>query len=387
MTTSKARFALLTLLISSFTFMFCSSGGYQNWYAEEGQEEEDLLGGLFSEDDYSADQAEQPVTSGRWDSWYNEDQSAREPSQDPFEAPESTKQAPPVQPRTPDIVASSKYSPEFKVTVVREEKLAQSNKIRLLLQSNVRIPELEESNWKVLKKAQMTQIDGDAVLASLNSSETDENGLIRAVISPTNPNEYFGFVPLEQAGLNAAGFAAPYDALSLHAVTFNFTAPTNQSFKYQYSFQTYNIKSVVSAFAEYMITPHVKKVRINILDSETHYPVSDAVVTITGSPPSPMKILSPYIAKTELLVHAVKTAPDYVLSEVKQKTGTNGLLLSFYYPFTYKINIVHANYFYVTQDIAIDDKTETLDFYLSRRPENVRIIEQDGDAVVVEPQQ
>ena len=370
----NSRSAVIILLIVTLSFFYCSSGGYQDWYSDEGQED-DLLGGLFSAGEYDSEEAGQPVTSGRWDNWYSENQSNSSYRETPQTSQAASSQQSLLKNKNTKSAVPAKYNPEFKITVIREDKITKGNQIRLLLKSNIRIPEIEDMNWKTLKNSTIGQIDGDIVLLNENQVSLRDDGLAELVISPSNPDEYFSFVSLADAGINAPGFAAPFHALDLKTITLNFTAATNHSYTYQYSFQTFNIKSVAASFAEKIIAPFITDVQLNILDSETHFPISGAVVTLTGTPPSPMKMLSSHISDTELLLHAVKAAPHYANSSSKYKTGSNGVQIPCFSGQTYNLHIMHPQYFYLTKDVEINTETKVFTYFLSRRSENVRILE------------
>jgi len=364
---------LLTILSLPLMFLFqCSTGGYQDWYADEGKEE-DLLGGLFSDAENTNDQSAQPVTSGKWDNWYNEGAAdrqtpARMTSQD-------TSAKPGTAGRASDAIAASKYSPEFKVIVVDEQKSIAENHITLLLKSSVHIPEIKNLGWRTLKKARLTAIDGDDVQAISTTVDADANGVIAATIAPAGKDELFSFIPLPRAGIKTARFSLPHDLLSMHTASFSFTAPTNQSYEFQYSYQTFNIESAAKAFAAYIIEPKIRQVQVTIYDAETHFPISGAVVTLDGAAPSPLALLSPYFSNTELLVSAAGAAPHYADSKSQFTSNSDGVLIPCYAPFKYTLRIVHPDYFFIEKGITIDDNTPTLAFYLTRRPENVRLLE------------
>jgi hypothetical protein len=371
-----SKTALLFTIFLSAMLIHCSSSGYQNWYADEGQEE-DLLGGVFSNDDYSEDAREQPVTSGQWDNWYDDGSQTTIQNDDTSSLSTTPLQKLSPQSRSLEANASAQYTLEFKITVIKEIKLAEKNQIKLILKSSVRIPEMKDMQWKMLKNSILGQIDGDVILQNVEQSTLRNDGLIELLLSPAKSGDYFSFVPLADAGINAPGFAAPFNALELKSININVNAATNHSYSYQYNFQTYNIKVVASAFAEKVITPLINNVQVNILDSETHYPISGATVTLTGTPPSAMKILSSYISDTQVLLHAVKAAPRYVSSKSKSVSGNQATVISCYCPTAYYLHIMHPQYFYLDKKVEVNKETDSLTYYLTRRPENVRILEKN----------
>lgn len=372
------RAALIILSLPLISLFRCSTGAYQDWYADEGKEE-DLLGGLFSDAETTNDQSAQPVASGKWDNWYKEgagtqaQQATATPvSHDTASALQSTAA------QTTGAIAASKYTPEFSVSIIRENKSIVKNQITLFLKSSVHIPEIKDMGWRTLKKAQLNAIDGDDVQASSTIMSANAEGVIAATIAPAGKDELFSFIPLPRVGIKSSTFSLPHDLLSMHTASLRFTAPTNQSYEFQYNYQTFNRKSAAEAFATYIIAPHIRQIQVNIYDAETHFPISGAVVTLDGAAPSPLALLSPYFSDAGLLAHAAASAPKYAGPQNRFVSNDDGLLLPCYTPFKYKLGIVHPQYFFVEKEIVVDDSSTPLEFYLTRRPENVRLIEKES---------
>lgn len=380
---------ILPLSFLLLLFCFCASG-YQAAPAQD--DEPDLLAALFGGDDESeatpATQTLTPATDTK-SPLKQTPSTTRTPATaaKKLSTPASAALTPPATQTaatTPlTITDEQKSEPvrdvsalECKVVVLDENKLPYQNRLMVKLGSYVRLTTAENAKWQPLAGARL-ETDSRLIETTSLSPLSDKYGSIELTMMPWDANEFFSFVPLTATGLRTPDFSVPIEALSLRTVTLYYFSQNKLLCKFPYSFQTYNLLSVIQAFVQKTLNLHIRQVRIKIIDIDSQYPIHNAEVTIIGQPPTPRRLLENYFPEHRQLNYAVDVSPHYVLDIEKATTNHYGAAFSLYHPFTYRLQITHPDYFYTSRELEIAENDQVITVMISKLHTKVEIIKNE----------
>jgi len=122
------------------------------------------------------------------------------------------------------------------------------------------------------------------------------------------------------------------------------------------------------------IRSNSRPVKIRVYGSESRYPIQDARVTIKGTAPSRLRLLSQYFKDLDLLNYALSVSPDYADNSATIYTSMGGAQFNLFYPYDYTIEISHPDYYYKSTSLSVTRNTDTVEVYLDRLFTNTRIV-------------
>lgn len=387
---------LYPLLALAFLFFMCAGTGadYSDWYNEN--PEEDLLGSMFGQD-ATQEGSQSTDTNAQFipnegssdfndesvqDNGYTSNSDRTTFTQDD-QAVDNTPASPGAKRPKQNAQATSEYKlnghiAEYRSEIIRESKMASQNKIELIISNKIRIKTISDSRWRSFGGAYVTAEDNQDLTITYSSQRTDPNGSFRVTLQPADPYKFFSFVPFEETGFEPSNYSVPISAIDLNTVTFHLQTEEGAWHSYQYSYQTYDLRSTIDSFVNWEINANSKPVTIRVYGAESRYPIQDAKVTIKGTPPSRLRLLSKYFKNLDLLNYALKVAPNYADNQATIYSSLGGTKFNLYYPFEYDIEISHPDYFYKTTHLNVDRNTEVVDVFLERLFTNARIVQQSS---------
>ncbi len=376
---------LYPIFALAFLFYMCAGAGkdYSDWYNEN--PEEDLLGSMFGED---AGQDEQFVDENQFVPDDNSSQDVVEDQQAPVsqrdvEQPVFSDESQQT-PATGMDYTRSGHIAEFRSEIIRESKIASQNKIELIVSNKVRIKTISDSRWRSFSSAFVSAEDNQDLTITYSSQRTDPNGSFRVVLQPADPYKFFSFVPFEATGFEPSNYSVPITAIDLKTVSFNMQTDEGAWHTYRYSYQTYDLRPTINSFVNMEIKENSRPVTIRIYGSESRYPIQDARVSIKGTPPSRLRLLSRYFKNMDLLNYALSVAPDYADNASTIYSSLGGAQFNLYYPFDYTLEISHPDYFYKSVPLNVKKDTDVVEVYLDRLYTTARVVQHSSQDMVHE---
>ncbi len=394
--TLKKFFPILALV---FLFYMCAGtgGDYSDWYNEN--PEEDLLSSMFGgdglqEDDGTGNQGQAALGQGQDDTFVadTEVQGGRQ-TQSTGRQPSAGRGAVAQDPAAPSnsgqmqllplesAQAAGDYTlmghvPEYRSEIIRESKMSAQNKIELMVSNQIRIKTIDNAKWRPFNGAFVSAKDNEDLTVSYTSQRTDANGTFRVELQPADPYKFFSFVPFSETGFNPSNYTVPISAIELNTITFTLQTDEGAWHTYSYSYQLFDLRPTIDSFVNMEITANSRPVKIRVFGSESRYPIQDARVTIKGTAPSRLRLLSRYFNNLDLLNYAISVSPDYADNSATIYTSRGGALFNLYYPYDYIIEISHPDYYYKNASLSVDRNTDAVDVYLDRLFANTRIVHQ-----------
>ncbi|MBN1465643.1 hypothetical protein JXA02_07785 [candidate division KSB1 bacterium] len=370
---NKKQLWLYPLLAVALMFSMCTTGydsDYSNWYNEN--PEEDLLTTLVSEE---ATESDVQSAGDKWDSWYEETGGPVEtetPAKEDSLSPESNSGKTAID-REKRLTMKGGNVPEFRSGIIKEKKMASQNRIELTIANKVR--KSTDSDWRAFSNANVSLEDNKNLQIVSMDRQTDAKGEFKITLAPKEPFMYFSFVPLEKAGFEPYNYSVPVEALDLNTITFNLQTAEGVWYNYRYSYQIYDVRPVIASFINMEINSRTRPVTINIYGTESRHPVEGAKVTLKGTPPTRIRLISKYFKDIDLLKYALSVAPDYTVSSEFVYSNLTGAQMRMYYPYDYTLEVSHPDYFFTAKQVQVTADTKTVDFYLDRLYTNAKVVQ------------
>ena len=365
----RTYFPILSLVF--LLYMCAGTGGdYSDWYADDAGD--DPFGDFGFDDGWGEEPApEQPAAEEPLDPVFDQgDDQEIEPDQE-ADAPVNENRA--VPPQNDEPVMG--HIAEFRSEIVREAKMPSQNKIELTVANKVRVKTIPDSRWRAFNGARVSVDDNQNLMITYKSTETNANGLFHVILEPADPYKFFSFVPFKDTGFLPYDYAMPVDALDLHTLTFNLQTDEGAWHTYQYTYQTYDLRQAIDYFVNMEVNRKSKPVTIQVYGKESRYPIRNAKVTITGTPPSRLRLLNKYFRDMDMLNYALSVAPDYAGASTTIYSNMAGAKFNLSYPHAYTIEISHPDYFYVSKKLNVTEKTDAVDVYLDRMFATAKIVQ------------
>lgn len=385
---------LYPIFALTFLFYMCAGtgGDYSDWYAEN--PEEDLLGSMFgadaNQDGEGFDDAEtQPAARQQQDEAFVADadqqvtpqKSQRSNdvpliSQDPVaKKPAQSQELLPLESaRAAQDYTLMGHVPEYRSELVRESKVSSENRIELVVSNKIRIKTINNAQWRPFNGAYVTAEDNQDLTVTYTSQRTDANGTFRVILKPADPYKFFSFVPFEETGFEPSNYTVPISAIDLNTITFTMQTDEGAWHTYSYTYQLFDLRPTIDSFVNMEIKSNSRPVKIRVFGSESRYPIQDARVSIKGTAPSRLRLLSKYFKNLDLLNYALSVSPDYADNSATIYTSMGGAQFSLFYPYDYTIEVSHPDYYYKSMSLNVNRNTDIVDVYLDRLYTNTRIV-------------
>ena len=374
---------LCTLLAVASMFSMCTTGydtDYSDWYNEDPQD--DLLATMFGDDKVGQD--ESYYSGGRWDDWYNEDKTETATAEKKQAAAGVDSLG--LESGNTSIALVGGHIPDFRSELSKETKNSEQNRVELTVTNQVKIKTLSDSRWRPFSGAGIDVEDNQNLRIVSVTDETDANGVFKIVLEPKEPFMFFSFVPLEKTGFEPYNYSVPVEALELKTISFNLQTAEGARHSYRYSYQLYDVRPAVESFVNMEINSKTKPVTVHIYGNESKHPVQGAKVTLKGTPPTRLGLLTKYFKNFDLLKYALTVAPDYAVTSDFAFTDLSGAQMRMYVPFDYTLEVSHPNYFFTTKDVHLTADTKTVEIFLDRLHTNAKIIQTGpGDELLIQP--
>ena len=363
-TTLRKFYPLLVLFLMLCMCTSGSNGNYSDWYDEN--PEEDILTGMLGGSD--TQDSSQPDDSSNFD-WGPEGQPQPNDNQDA--APDSSVLLPAVKTQPVTIMG---HIPEFRSEIFKEKKSTSQNSVELGVANKIRIKTIKNAEWRSFSGARVSAEDNQDLNIKYVARNTNGNGNFTVVLEPADPYRFFSFVPFAETGFTPHNYSIPVEALHLNTLTFNLVNDEGVWHKYRYSYQTYDLRPTIESFVKMEIESQTRKVTLDLYDAESRYPVRDAKVTITSTPPTRLRLLLKYFKNIELLQHALTVAPDYAVNSSSFYSDMDGDDINMFFPYEYTVEISHPDYFFTTETLSIKKDTESFPIALKRLYTNAKIV-------------
>lgn len=364
---TKVVTRFLPLFVIILVFCVCTTG-YQNaadFEDDPAAGDEDVFAALFGGQDAEPPAEAEPQTTTPDTATPEpaaEPQAAAEPELEPLYGP------PPAarednQPAPTPAPASRTLRSSDSVSLVQEAKRKNNNKITLSFQlpSDVQV---YRERYPDLRFDLARSADGERV---------------DITIEPANPDIKFSFVPFSSFGFNPENYSLPGEDLSIGSVYLYFYDNNGLILRYQYQYLFYDVKDAVRGFVEQYFNSRLKTITFTVEDYDSHYPMQNANVKISGTPPSPLRLLLKYFGSIQLLDYALSVVPNYVKDSSAQLTNLNGTSFVVYFPESYSLKISHPNYYYFTETLDVDEDVEGYHIRLSKSHSNNMVQAQPKD--------
>jgi hypothetical protein len=384
-----------------------TGGDYSDWYAEN--PEEDLLGSMFGTDatqdgDEAAVPEAQPQPSSRQDDdtfvadpqvqnpQYTQQRPddtsliAQDPAADTPVVSKTLQADPPPQANLLQLNSAPPakaytligHVPEYRSEIIRESKIPSQNKIELIISNQIRIKTIDNAKWRAFNGAFVSAKDNQDLTVTYTSQRTDANGSFRVVLQPADPYKFFSFVPFEETGFEPSNYTVPISAIELNTITFTLQTDEGAWHTYNYDYQVFDLRPTIDSFVNMEIRSNSRPVKIRVYGSESRYPIQDARVTIKGTAPSRLRLLSHYFKNLDLLNYALSVSPDYADNSATIYTSMGGAQFNLFYPYDYTIEISHPDYYYKSMSLNVNRNTDVVQVYLDRLFTNTRIVQRSA---------